>query len=114
MKRGKETWWVETKLNDGSWDKPQVGEVWWNGDDPESYIVFLAGNECETYRPWVRLVAPVIPHEPGQVAITREEFETMWEALSTRGAEAPSFSWLDALKARVDAQVAAQEREPWE
>ncbi|MCE4222142.1 hypothetical protein HCU64_00110 [Methylobacterium sp. C25] len=51
--------WIETQRKDGSWDKPEVGEVCRN--TPDSFIVFLTGNECETYGPTVRLIAPVIP-----------------------------------------------------
>lgn len=54
--------------------------------------------------PHIRLVAPVPAYAPGQVVITHEEFTRMWDALRWRDHEAPDYSWLDAVKTRVDAQ----------
>lgn len=56
----------------------------------------------------IKLVARIPAYAADQVVITREEFVTMWQALSIMGAEAPSFGWLDSLKARVDAQAAEE------
>ncbi|TXN21796.1 hypothetical protein [Methylobacterium sp. WL19] len=100
-----EFWWIE-------WDEGmplQPACVSFEGDVPDK--VQQLGDDSWGGTPIsesnVRLVAPVIPHVPGQVVIAREEFEALYEALRFRDTEAPSFSWLDALKTRVDAQVAA-------
>ncbi|MGN7127045.1 hypothetical protein [Methylorubrum populi] len=60
----REFWWVETKRKDGTWDTPEVGQVWRDAKDQERFIVFLPGNECETYPPWVRLIERVAPSRP--------------------------------------------------
>ena len=79
-----EFWWVETKLKDGTWDKPEVGRVYRDAAAPARFIVFLPGNECETYGEWVRLVAPVIPPcIAGDVAaVTAEHHRDLGVALA--------------------------------
>ena len=63
----------------------------------------------------VRLVAPVIPHAPGQVVISREEFETLWNGLihhydaGVAYVAAMRTTW-DSLRPFIDAERFAQTR----
>jgi hypothetical protein len=98
-----EFWWVE-------WCEGmplEAARIEFEGDTPAK-IQQLGDDSSGTpiaEVPHIKLVARIPAYAADQVVITREEFVTMWQALSTRDAEAPSFGWLDSLKARVDAQV---------
>lgn len=102
--RPDEFWWAE-------WceDMPlEPARISFEGDAP-AWILQLgddtAGGSLLADVPHIRLAAPVVAYAPDQVVISREGFLTMWDALSTRGAQSPSFGWLDSLKARVDARA---------
>jgi hypothetical protein len=83
---------------------PEPALISFRGDEPHgimeigsNYVQDLADRD-------VRLLARIPAFAPDQVVITREEFQTMWDALRWRGVEPAEARVLDALKGRVDAQ----------
>lgn len=99
--RPDEFWWVE--WCEGMPLEP--ARISFRGVQPHGILEIGSDYEQDLADREVRLVAPVPAYGTDQVVITREEFMTMWDALRWIGREAPSFDWLDALKARVDAQA---------
>lgn len=104
--RPDEYWWIQ-------WDEGmplEPARIEFKGDTPAK-IQQLGDDSWGTPLeevPHIKLVARIPSYAADHVVITREEFVTMWQALSTRDAQAPSFGWLDSLKARVDAQAAEE------